>query len=762
MKFKFDNDLEFESFVRKIASEIWQARGYTGPITVDGRERDGILESENNIYCIEITVSKAAKHTKDACRKLESLIQKLRKQHPDKGVTGWYITRHEATGEQGSILKSFSHVIVHKTYDQFYGTMIDAKQYLMERPKKPFGSVRNPENDRFDTEVKYTPTKILETRSGKVEHSSTIFRSISRAPLRALLIGEYGAGKSMTLRDIYQRLSRNYMDGSDSQFPVYINLRDHIEQFDPDECLRRHAVSVGINTPEKLIRAWRSGLTYLLLDGFDELAPRIVTSSKIRAQNLRNSAVSLVKRFVDETPMEGSIIIAGRDNYFDNDEELCEAIGARKGWSIYKIHDLDDDDLDRFIRDQGWSGGLPSWLPKKPLLIAYIKKDDLFNNGDDDNIRWDRDPVQGWDYLIDKICVREVEQVYLALEPSELRSIYGRLSTMCRRKDNRRGPLTFSDSSQAFIDVTGVEPEERSITAILRLPGLSGAVPSAPDSEIERGSRYFVDTDFADALSAEDLYHAVRSPYHYKYKTHEKIIHPIGYLACGIFMHKMQFKVGEQIGEALRVFSSGYEEYYQNLCIDLIKLATENRERIPQNIFLHDIYMETLDIEDHVDISNVKFVSCAFEVININIDDLNGFPNFEGCQIGQINVNPSVFDEIIKVISVCNEIDEKVLNDFTYDDLRQFEIPDQFMDLLSILDKLFVQSLSGRLESAMYRGRPPERRRSIDSILRNMEREGWISYSKRAGERIIVPERTKALEARRIISGRETSHRFAE
>lgn len=317
MKFDFSDNFEFESFVRKIAKECWSCSGYSGAITIDGKERDGVLVNDHQIYCLEVTVAKTVKHTADSCAKLDSLVKRLRSMHPDKGVTGWYITRFEPTGEQGAVLAQYRTTVNHRTYEAFYASIVDAKEYLVERPKKPFGSIRSPENDRFDAELKYTPTKILNVNTGDFSHTGSIVRDMTRAPYRALIVGEYGVGKSMALRDIFRRLSDQYKKGSDSQFPVYVNLRDHVEQFDPDECLRRHASSVGMSSPEKLIKAWRSGLVYLLLDGFDELAPRIATSSRKRAQDLRNSAISLVRRLVDETPQEGSIVLAGRNNYFD-------------------------------------------------------------------------------------------------------------------------------------------------------------------------------------------------------------------------------------------------------------------------------------------------------------------------------------------------------------------------------------------------------------------------------------------------------------
>ncbi len=57
------------------------------------------LENDHMIYCLEVTVSKTAKHTLEACKKLCENVRSLRGFHPEKGTTGWYVTRFEPTGD---------------------------------------------------------------------------------------------------------------------------------------------------------------------------------------------------------------------------------------------------------------------------------------------------------------------------------------------------------------------------------------------------------------------------------------------------------------------------------------------------------------------------------------------------------------------------------------------------------------------------------------------------------------------------------------
>ncbi len=565
----------------------------------------------------------------------------------------------------------------------------------------------------------------------------------------------------MALRDIFQRLSRQYRQGEDSQFPVYVNLRDHVEQYDPDECLRRHASSVGMKKPENLIKAWRSGLVYLLLDGFDELAPRIATSSRKRAQDLRKSAINLVRRLIDETPNEGSILLAGRNNYFDTDKELHSAVGVRSDWKLFEIHDLDNDDLARFIADHGWEGGVPDWVPKKPLLISYVKQHNLIEGSSAEEQMRISDPASGWDFLVDKICEREVDQVYVALEPGELRQIYSRLATFARRRSDRRGPLAFSDCRRAFVEVTGVEPEERSITAILRLPGLSGSLSGVEASELERGSRFFVDPDLADCLSAGDVEAAIKMPYGYQVAVHEGISHTLGELGRSVVYNRLGPTADRDLGEALRVFSPQYSDGARNVCADLISVAFSNSAKVNAEIFISNIYVTDLSIEGGADFSSFTFDSCGFESISIDVINREHMPALQHCQITTLRA-PEVMRDILQSgVIKNNAIDAVEIFDLSYDTLRNAGAPENYLDLVSIIDKAFIQSRKGRQLGAMYRGRPEERRGSIEKILEAMEKAGWITTVRRGGADIVVPNMSRAAEAKAIIARKDYGHNLA-
>ena len=120
---------------------------------------------------------------------------------------------------------------------------------------------------------------------------------------------------------------------------------------------------------------------------------------------------------------------AGRSNFFDNDDDLRECFSSKVAWMTFLLEEFDEHQTSLYLSKKGYPGReLPAWLPRKPLLIGFILTRNLLDVDAADAII-EPDPAPGWDFLLGRICEREVNQVYLALEPSELRRIYGQIVT---------------------------------------------------------------------------------------------------------------------------------------------------------------------------------------------------------------------------------------------------------------------------------------------------------------------------------------------
>src|SRR5207249_3112274 len=116
------------------------------------------------------------------------------------------------------------------------------------------------------------------------------------------LLGDYGAGKSATMRQLFLDLAHKFWHNKTLTFPILLNLRDHHGQTDPVEALERHARKVGFSDPSALVRAWRGGFAVLLLDGFDEIAAAGWAGKTKTLKELRYRSMELVRSFVRDSP----------------------------------------------------------------------------------------------------------------------------------------------------------------------------------------------------------------------------------------------------------------------------------------------------------------------------------------------------------------------------------------------------------------------------------------------------------------------------
>lgn len=322
----FQTDNEFEDEVRRIARLLWPIAEYGGAVMDDGRERDGVFISDEYVHLIECTVSRSkAKATEDG-EKLARLYRKMQAKHPDKFVKGWFVTFQEPSAEQRTEIQKHREKIVAVSFDQFRSKLVDARTYLQARQSYPFGSVRDPETGSAHIQLDYVPLGILD-RSGKT-HSVTQMGKALGTGSRFVLLGDYGAGKSSTKRELFFSAARRFWTSKTLKFPILLNLRDHHGQSEPTEALERHARRVGFPDPSHLVRAWRAGYTILLLDGFDEIATAGWAGRTKKLKDLRFRSMELVRNFTRESADVAGIIIAGREHFFDSERELTAALGV--------------------------------------------------------------------------------------------------------------------------------------------------------------------------------------------------------------------------------------------------------------------------------------------------------------------------------------------------------------------------------------------------------------------------------------------------
>ena len=277
-----------------------------------------------------------------------------------------------------------------------------------------------------------------------------------------MILGDYGAGKSMTMRFLYRAMSQAHKEGRTSQFPVYLNLREHYGQTDPGEILQRHAVTIGFESPAHLVRAWRAGYVHLLLDGFDELTPLNIQGLWRKLQDNRYRAMELVRTLLRDHPARAGLALAGRAHFFDSDAERRRALGLGVGDRELSLTEFSDVQIREYFGKSGFAGSIPDWLPSRPLLVAYLASRGLLGEilTASAAAKGSLAPADGWDFLIEKISTREAA-IEAGIDGPTIRRILERLATKARVNQGGLGPLRADALISAFNEVCGYAPDER-------------------------------------------------------------------------------------------------------------------------------------------------------------------------------------------------------------------------------------------------------------------------------------------------------------
>ena len=327
---------DFENEVRRIARQLWPAAEFAGAAMDNGREIDGIFDTEDCRHIVEATISRRKDKAEEDLKKLAQLVKRHGSRTATRAVRGWFVTADEPTAEQRQVANKYRDAINSLSFAQFQSRLVDSRGYLRLRDEYAFGSVRDPSTNASGKEIRYVPLDLVKAGSS-VRVSPSALSELLTTGRVVVILGDYGAGKSMTLREVYRDLRKRHLSGELSTFPVFVNLRDHYGQTHPAEIIHRHARNVGFDRPSHLVRAWRAGFVHLLLDGFDEITALSIQGFWRKLRDNRHRAMAGVRRLIGEhpaptTPRGGSngcagLLVAGRAHFFDNPGERRTALG---------------------------------------------------------------------------------------------------------------------------------------------------------------------------------------------------------------------------------------------------------------------------------------------------------------------------------------------------------------------------------------------------------------------------------------------------
>ena len=73
----FEDGKDFENEVRRIARLLWPSAEFGGAAMEEGRERDGLFETEEFVHVVECTTSRSKKKAEEDLRSFRSLPERL-------------------------------------------------------------------------------------------------------------------------------------------------------------------------------------------------------------------------------------------------------------------------------------------------------------------------------------------------------------------------------------------------------------------------------------------------------------------------------------------------------------------------------------------------------------------------------------------------------------------------------------------------------------------------------------------------------------
>lgn len=734
----------FENLVRDTARHLWPQAEFSGSTKDEGRERDGVFVTDEMVHLIESTTSRSKDKAEQDTKKLATLAKSMQRQYPMKGVKGFFITRDEPTADQREAVRRLGDGLVFSlSLAQFRRQMIDSESYLECRIRYQFGSMFDRDSEsRTETPDLISPQFV--TTSGYVINVREVEERLSKGD-SFVLVGDYGAGKSTALREIFVALrSRFFSNRQTGRFPVHLNLRDHHGQTNPAEALERHARNIGFQSPTHLVRAWHAGYLILILDGFDEFATVGWSGQAKRLRDVRFTSMELIRNFL-RGPADTGIVIAGRQHYFDSDSELARSLGLRQDSVRLYINDFDENQIREFLAKKGWSENIPDWFPSRPLLLSY-----LFSRGMLEqvvSVGHGTSPAAGWNIFLELTADRESE-IEAGIDGPMVRQIVENLATKARNKNDGMTALSQDDILGSFQSVCGFLPDDRGILLLQRLPGLGA-------SSSDDGSRDFIDADLVDAARAGDVYRFVEDPFTFHLENPgnwQATLGQLGTEVASLRCHNMGFGSGK-LRTAINEAGKGVE--LGALCMDLIQMCKEmgfgfaGRPIAISNTMIQDASFG----EEELDFSQITFHDCLFQRLEITSSaDPELLPRFHECYVGTLDgriARNDLPEETFDSRCVIDSFGDSSQNTAA---ILALPLSTGVRVMLTLLKKLYLQPGAGRKQSALFRGLDHRSRVLVPEVLQLLSREGLTVRSSVGEEAVWLPVRNEGVRARRLVS----------
>lgn len=758
MSSNYRQNMTFEADVRRVAEAVWNLPpGTCQPMHYENdpviRELDGLARLRDITHLLMITTSTKLEKAKSDVKKLNAAETIERSKTP--AVSKWLITQTQLDAQHIEHARKFNVTVL--TFEQFQRRFFDSYRYLTLRAHAAFGSARDPHTDSINVaEDAYVPlpmTVVLDSSTRSLERTQRAIRldDISQLLLEGrivVLLAPFGSGKSLTTREVFRDLAKRHRTDQNSPTPFVLNLREHWGEDFSDEILERHGRIIGYTPREDLVIAWRAGMACLLVDGFDEVASQSVirTDDKNFMRDARRRALQGVRDFTSKVPTDAGVFICGRDHYFDTEQELTSALGiVGKKYVLVRLDEFTEEGAQEFLRRNGITESLPDWLPRKPLILAYLVRQKLF----DAILAIDQSKGFGfaWNSFLDRICEREAALEGSVMDPQTLRLVMERLAESVRSKASGIGPITGNDLSEAYNLETGQAAGEGVLAQLQRLPGLT-------QRDSEPGSRSFVDEDMLGALQGGAFARQILGNFQASGRLPLSELSDKSVAMSTYLLIESGAKPETVISIAERMFRGSMNERVSHqLIADCVMVALnmaitlEMQELDFRGIVVESASLGRISLDD-IPISGIEIRNCTVREIAIGASTVVSGIRFNGCLISKISGVGSENGVPRNVIGTDCEIAEYD-NMATNNAVLQLDIQPQLKALLTILRKLYKQAGAGRKLTALTRGiTHADVQRYIEPVLQVLERNHFITVF----NKVVHPVRKQSSRVEMILS----------
>ena len=154
----------------------------------------------------------------------------------------------------------------------------------------------------------------------------------------------------------------------------------------------------------------------------------------------------------------------------------------------------------------------------------------------------------------------------------------------------------------------------------------------------------------------------------------------------------------------------------------------------------------------------MHFVDCFFSRLEIDSNvDISKMPSFHECFIDEIEGRISKSDLPAEKFDDKCEFNRFIQAAETIADVLALDLPLGIRVCLTVMKKLYMQSVSGRKENALYRGLDDRARRLVPRVLQILQSEGFALPDKSKKNIIWRPCRSHKDRVRRIIVSPNTN-----